>query len=58
MPALSAHKLIIAAQVAVACVFTLLALDLTRALFGRPALWFLGLAFLCLAFFGLFRIGK
>ena len=58
MATLSANKLIIAVQVIVVCATTLLALEVTRGLFGRPFLWLFGLALLCLAGVALFRIRK
>jgi hypothetical protein len=58
MTTLSAHKIIVAAEVVVVCAITYAVLDLAREYFGREALWLLGIAGLALALFALFRLRK
>jgi hypothetical protein len=58
MTTLSAHKIIVAIEVVVICAITFAVLELTRAYFGREALWLLGIAGLALALLGLFRLRK
>lgn len=58
MTTVHANKLIIAVQVVIACAVTLFVLELTKYFAGREAMWILGLAFLLLAGFALFRLSK
>ena len=58
MTTLSAERIIIAAQILVACAITWALLELVRNFIGRPAAWVLGVVILSLVGFALFRWRK